>query len=56
MSSVEYEHLKRDLVRHGRVRLPGLWVAALGEVGNARTGVVKVPVVVSHGIVRAVSP
>ncbi len=56
MSSVEYERLTLDLVGHARVRLPGLWVAALGEAGNARTVVVKVPAVVGYGIMRAVSP
>jgi len=55
MSSVEYERLTLDLVGHGRVRLPGLWVAALGEAGNARTVVVKVPAVVGYGIMAASS-
>lgn len=48
-SSVEYERLTRDHVGRGHVRLPGLWVAALDEAENARTGVVKVPAVVGYG-------
>ena len=32
------------------VWLPGPWVAALGEVENARTGVVKLSALVGYGI------
>jgi hypothetical protein len=32
------------------VRLPGPWVAALGEAENARTGVVKLSALVGYGI------
>jgi hypothetical protein len=32
------------------VGLAGPWMAALGEAGNARTGVVKVSALVGYGI------